>query len=186
MALLRKGAPLPSPCNGAGNGRRELDETNDYTAEDARFMELAIKLSEDNVDNGGGPFGAVIVRDGKVLATGVNRVVPNNDPTAHAEVSAIRSACKALGTFKLDGCTVYSSCEPCPMCLSALYWAGVARICYGNTKADAKAINFDDSFIYDQLELDYGMRSIRCQHFMRDRALAAFRKWQEKEDKVRY
>lgn len=186
MALLRKGAPLPSSCNGAGNGRRELDETNDYTAEDARFMELAIKLSEDNVDNGGGPFGAVIVRDGKVLATGVNRVVPNNDPTAHAEVSAIRAACKALGTFKLDGCTVYSSCEPCPMCLSALYWAGVARICYGNTKADAKAINFDDSFIYDQLELDYGMRSIRCQHFMRDRALAAFRKWQEKEDKVRY
>ena len=186
MALLRKGAPLPSPCNGAGNGRRELDETNDYTAEDARFMELAIKLSEDNVDNGGGPFGAVIVRDGKVLATGVNRVVPNNDPTAHAEVSAIRAACKALGTFKLDGCTVYSSCEPCPMCLSALYWAGVARICYGNTKADAKAINFDDSFIYDQLELDYDMRSIRCQHFMRDRALAAFRKWQEKEDKVRY
>lgn len=161
-------------------------ESNDYTPEDAAFMEQAIRLSEENVDNGGGPFGAVIVRNGEVLATGVNRVVPNNDPTAHAEVSAIRSACKALGTFRLDGCTIYSSCEPCPMCLSALYWAGVSRICYGNTKADAKAIEFDDSFIYDQLKLDYGQRSIKCEHFMRDRAQQAFIKWRDKTDKVCY
>ena len=166
--------------------RKYLEETSNYSEEDARFMEMAIRLSEDNVDSGGGPFGAVIVRDGEVIATGANRVVPNSDPTAHAEVKAIRSACAKLGTFQLTGCTVYSSCEPCPMCLSALYWAGVSRICYGNTKADAKAINFDDSFIYDQLELSYDERSIKCEHFMRSDALRAFRKWEEKEDKTAY
>ncbi|MBO5903162.1 MAG: nucleoside deaminase [Tidjanibacter sp.] len=149
-------------------------------------MQMAIDLSVANIDTGGGPFGAVVVRDGEVIATGANRVTPNNDPTAHAEVSAIRAACSALNTFKLDGCTVYSSCEPCPMCLSALYWAGVERICYGNTKSDAKDISFDDSFIYDQLDLNYEERSIKCEHFMREEALAAFRKWEEKEDKIRY
>lgn len=169
-----------------GKGSKELAETSDYSADDARFMELAIQLSIENVANGGGPFGAVIVRDGEIVATGVNRVVPNSDPTAHAEVSAIRNACQKLGTFKLDGCTIYSSCEPCPMCLSALYWAGVKRICYGNTKADAKAIDFDDSFIYDQLDLDYDQRSIRCEHFMRDKAMEAFRIWSQKTDKVEY
>lgn len=163
-----------------------LPEKRDYTADDARFMEMAIQLSEANIDQGGGPFGAVIVRDGKVIATGTNRVVVNNDPTAHAEVSAIRSACRELGTFDLTGCTVYSSCEPCPMCLSALYWARVSRICYGNTKADAKSIQFDDSFIYDQLDLNYADRSILCEHFMRDRAIKAFEKWQAKMDKVVY
>jgi tRNA(Arg) A34 adenosine deaminase TadA len=163
-----------------------MKETTDYSAEDARFMKMAIDLSVDNIDTGGGPFGAVIVRDGEIIATGTNRVVPNSDPTAHAEVMAIRAACAKLGTFKLTGCTVYSSCEPCPMCLSALYWAGVSRICYGNTKDDAKAIDFDDSFIYDQLELNYGDRSIKCEHFMRQEALKAFRKWEEKEDKVEY
>ena len=163
-----------------------LVETVNYSEEDAKFMMMAIKLSEDNIDSGGGPFGAVIVRDGEVIATGTNRVVPNADPTAHAEVMAIRNACSALGTFQLKGCTVYSSCEPCPMCLSALYWAGVSRICYGNTKDDAKAIDFDDSFIYDQLELNYEDRSIKCEHFMRSDALRAFRKWNEKEDKTPY
>lgn len=165
---------------------KTLKETNIYSEEDARFMEMAIQLSEENIDNGGGPFGAVIVKNGEVIATGTNRVVPNSDPTAHAEVMAIRSACEKLGTFQLDGCTVYSSCEPCPMCLSALYWAGVDRICYGNTKDDAKAINFDDSFIYDQLELAYEDRSIKCEHFMRNNALRAFRKWKDKEDKIEY
>ncbi|MBE6214572.1 MAG: nucleoside deaminase [Rikenellaceae bacterium] len=165
---------------------RTLTEKRSFSADDARFMRMAIGIAEENVDKGGGPFGAVIVRNGEVLATGVNRVVPNCDPTAHAEVSAIREACQKTGNFKLEGCTVYSSCEPCPMCLSALYWAGVERICYGNTKADAKAINFDDSFIYDELELDYDKRSIRCEHFLRDEALGAFRKWAEKEDKVAY
>ena len=163
-----------------------LQETTVYSAEDARFMVMAINLSIENIDTGGGPFGAVIVKDGEVIATGTNRVVPNSDPTAHAEVMAIRNACAKLGTFQLTGCTVYSSCEPCPMCLSALYWAGVSRICYGNTKDDAKAINFDDSFIYDQLELKYEERSIKCEHFMRSDALRAFRKWDEKEDKVEY
>ena len=163
-----------------------LKETFEVSAEDKKFMEMAIRLSEENIDNGGGPFGAVIVRDGEVIATGANRVVPNNDPTAHAEVMAIRSACQKLGTFQLTGCTVYSSCEPCPMCLSALYWAGVDRICYGNTKDDAKAIDFDDSFIYDQLELAYEDRAIRCEHFMRSDALRAFHKWDAKEDKVEY
>ena len=156
------------------------------TSDNERFMQMAIDLSVENVDTGGGPFGAVIVRDGEVIATGTNRVVPNADPTAHAEVTAIRNACARLGTFQLTGCTIYSSCEPCPMCLSALYWAGVSRICYGNTKDDAKAIDFDDSFIYDQLELAYKDRSIKCEHFMRDRALAAFRKWKDKNDKVPY
>ena len=165
---------------------KQLKETFNYSAEDARFMQMAIDLSVENVDTGGGPFGAVIVRDGEVIATGTNRVVPNADPTAHAEVMAIRNACAKLGTFQLTGCTVYSSSEPCPMCLSALYWAGVSRICYGNTKDDAKAIDFDDLFIYDQLELSYAERSIRCEHFMRDEALAAFRKWEDKADKVRY
>ena len=163
-----------------------MEEIKNFSAEDAKFMEMAIELSDKNVDNGGGPFGAVIVKDNEIIATGTNRVVPNTDPTAHAEVMAIRSACQKLGTFKLEGCTVYSSCEPCPMCLSALYWAGVERICYGNTKADAKAINFDDSFIYDQLELDYSQRSIKCEHFMRDKAFRVFQKWADKEDKTPY
>lgn len=149
-------------------------------------MQQAIDLSIANVENGGGPFGAVIVRDDRVIATGVNSVVPDNDPTAHAEVNAIRSACAALGTFKLEGCTVYSSCEPCPMCLSALYWAGVKRICYGNTKEDAKAIDFDDSFIYDQLKLDYKQRAIPSEHFMRRQAIKAFERWASKTDKTPY
>lgn len=163
-----------------------LKESANYSAEDAKFMAMAIDLSIKNIDTGGGPFGAVIVRDGEVVATGTNRVVPNTDPTAHAEIMAIRAACAKLGTFELTDCTIYSSCEPCPMCLSALYWAGVSRICYGNTKDDAKAIDFDDSFIYDQFELGYAERSIRCEHFMRSEAQEAFRKWAEKEDKMRY
>lgn len=166
--------------------KKELEECCKYSDADARFMEMAIRLSDENVDNGGGPFGAVIVRDNEVIATGANRVVPNSDPTAHAEVTAIRNACSKLGTFKLDGCTIYTSCEPCPMCLSALYWAGIERICYGNTKKDAKDIEFDDSFIYDQLELPYSERSIKCEHFMREKALEVFKKWREKEDKVQY
>ena len=138
-----------------------------FSKEDEKFMQQAIDLSIENVANGGGPFGAVIVRDGEVIATGTNRVTATCDPTAHAEVSAIRAACAKLGDFKLAGCTIYSSCEPCPMCLSALYWAGVERIFYGNTKEDAKAINFDDSFIYDQIALDYSERSIPCINIMR-------------------
>ncbi len=163
-----------------------LPEKRKVSEEDRKYMEMAIELSSGNIDNGGGPFGAVIVKDGEIIATGCNRVTANNDPTAHAEVSAIRSACSKLGTFQLDGCTIYSSCEPCPMCLSAIYWAGISRLCYANTKKDAAEINFDDSFIYDQLDLPYDQRSIHCEHFMRRQALAAFRKWSEKEDKIEY
>ena len=149
-------------------------------------MRLAIQLSEENVLNGGGPFGAVIAKDGEVIATGVNRVTANNDPTAHAEVSAIRAACQKVKDFKLNGCVVYSSCEPCPMCLSALYWAGVSKIYYANTKDDAKAINFDDSFIYEQLSLERDERSIASEQMMRDEALKAFEMWRDKEDKTEY
>ena len=157
-----------------------------FTSEDKKFMQLAIDLSIENVAQGGGPFGAVIVRNGEIIATGTNRVTENCDPTAHAEVSAIRAACAKLGDFKLSGCTIYSSCEPCPMCLSALYWAGVERIFYGNTKQDAKSINFDDSFIYDQIALDYSERAIPCVNFMREEALAGFKAWVEQVDKVLY
>ena len=157
-----------------------------FTPEDAKFMQQAIDLSIENVANGGGPFGAVIVRNGEVLATGTNRVTSNCDPTAHAEVNAIRTACAAINDFKLTGCTVYSSCEPCPMCLSALYWAGVEKIYYGNTKQDAKMINFDDSFIYDQIALSAEERAIPCINIMREQAAEGFKAWSEKEDKVPY
>ena len=162
--------------------------TSEYmvTQSDEYFMQMAINLSIENVANGGGPFGAVIVRNGEVIATGVNRVTANNDPTAHAEVSAIREACAKLGNFKLEECTIYTSCEPCPMCLSAIYWAGISKIFYGNTKADAKAINFDDSFIYDEIALPYAQRSIPCNNIMREKALSAFRAWEAKADKTLY
>ena len=118
------------------------------TEKQKSWMRQAIALSSRNIDNGGGPFGAVIVKDGEIVARGVNRVTAENDPTAHAEVNAIREAARKLGTFDLSGCDIYTSCEPCPMCLSAIYWAHIDRIFYANTQYDAKAINFDDSFIY--------------------------------------
>ena len=138
------------------------------------IMREAISLADDNVRNGGGPFGAVIVKDGKVVATGVNRVTANNDPTAHAEVSAIRNACKKLKTFDLSGCEIYSSCEPCPMCLGAIYWSRIKKIYYGNSKADAKDIGFDDSFIYDELALPYGQRHVAMERLLGDEAIATF------------
>ena len=156
------------------------------TEQQKMWMREAIALSSRNIDEAGGPFGAVIVKDGEIVARGANRVTADNDPTAHAEVSAIREACKKLQNFKLEGCVCYTSCEPCPMCLSALYWAGVARIVYGNTKDDAKAINFDDSFIYDEIAKPYVLRAIPCQNFMRKEALAGFRAWAEKEDRIEY
>lgn len=149
-------------------------------------MQIAIDLSIENVKNGGGPFGAVIVRDGHILSTGVNRVTASCDPTAHAEVSAIRAACNAVRDFKLAGATIYSSCEPCPMCLSAIYWAGISRLFYGNTKDDAKAIDFDDSFIYDQLSLPAEKRTILTQRLMGAEALTAFKLWEQSTDKVPY
>ena len=140
------------------------------------------------MENGGGPFGAVIVRDGKVIATGSNSVTLKNDPTAHAEVSAIREACEKEGDFKLDGCVMYSSCEPCPMCLSAVYWAGIEKLYYANTRQDAADIGFDDSFIYDQIPLRPEDRSIPTlpMTVMRSEAVDVFRVWDKKEDKIEY
>ena len=149
-------------------------------------MARAIELSIANVDAGGGPFAALVVKDGEVIAEGTNRVTATNDPTAHAEVVAIREACRELGTFQLDGCDVYTSCEPCPMCLGALFWARPARIFFGNTAADAAAVGFDDSDIYAQLRLPYGERHIPMIQLMRDEAQAAFRAWRDKGDKVSY
>jgi tRNA(Arg) A34 adenosine deaminase TadA len=153
---------------------------------DREYIDMAAELAEENVKAGGGPFGAVIVKDGEIIATGVNMVTKNNDPTAHAEVNAIRNACQKLGTFKLEGCVVYSSCEPCPMCLSALYWAGVSRIYYGNTKEDADAINFSDEFIYKQFDKKPVDRAIPCIKIDSSRAIRAFEMWAAKEDKIEY
>lgn len=156
------------------------------TEQQKEWMREAIALSSRNVDNGGGPFGAVIVKDGEIIARGANRVTADNDPTAHAEVSAIRAAAKKLGTFDLSGCDIYTSCEPCPMCLSAIYWARIGRIYYGNTQYDAKAINFDDSFIYDELSLAPEQRAIPAERMLGDEAIATFNKWRDKEDKIEY
>ena len=149
-------------------------------------MREAIRLSIENVKNGGGPFGAVIVKDGRIIATGTNRVTANNDPTAHAEVSAIREACLKLDTFDLSGCEIYTSCEPCPMCLGAIYWAHLDRIYYGNNKADAAAIGFDDSFIYDELALPRENRKKAMEELLPEEAIAAFRLWRDTEDKTEY
>jgi guanine deaminase len=151
-----------------------------------KFMRKAIALSIENIQKGGGPFGAVIVKDGKVIATGVNRVTRNTDPTAHAEVTAIRKASKKLGTFDLAGCDIYTSCEPCPMCLGAVYWAHIDRMYYGNTKADAKNVGFDDSFIYDEIELKPEKRRLITTQLLSEEAIEAFRAWANTENKVKY
>ncbi len=150
------------------------------------LMRKAIALSVENVANGGGPFGAVIARDGEIVATGVNRVTSNCDPTAHAEVSAIRAACKALHTFDLSGCEIYTSCEPCPMCLGAIYWAHLDRMYYGNNKYDAAAIGFDDAFIYEELDLKIEDRHLKSEVLLPDEAIKAFQDWTDKADKVEY
>jgi tRNA(Arg) A34 adenosine deaminase TadA len=158
--------------------------SNDYHQQ---FMKEAIRLSIENVISGtGGPFGAVIVKDGKIIATGTNRVTSDNDPTAHAEVVAIRSACKELGDFQLDGCEIYTSCEPCPMCLAAIYWARPSKVFFGNTKEDAAAINFDDHFIYEEIERPTSSRSIKMVSLLREEALEAFKIWEMKTDKKIY
>lgn len=159
---------------------------NKFTEADRKYMKLAADLAYENIDKGGGPFGAVIVRDGEIVATGVNTVTLSNDPTAHAEVNAIRRACAAEQDFSLKGCTVYSSCEPCPMCLSALYWAGVSCIYYGNTQEDADAIKFSDKFIYRELDRPKALRSIPCIHMENGDTIKAFEKWASKPDKIEY
>lgn len=151
-----------------------------------QFMRKAIELSIENIKNGGGPFGAVIVKDEEIVATGVNRVTDSCDPTAHAEVSAIRAAAKKLGTFNLSGCEIYTSCEPCPMCLGAIYWAHLDKMYYGNTKTDAKNIGFDDSFIYDELELKPADRKLQAEPLLQGEAIKAFEAWTSNMDKIEY
>ncbi len=153
---------------------------------DKDFMGRAIELSIENIKNGGGPFGAVITKDGKIVAEGFNQVTVNNDPTAHAEVNAIRNACQALGTFDLSGCEIYTSCEPCPMCLSAIYWARLDKIYYANTKVDADHIGFSDQFIYDELDKAPQDRQIPTTTLMRNEAIKAFEEWENKTDKIEY
>ena len=158
----------------------------EITDKDLAFLKMAADASLKSVENGGGPFGAVIVKDGEIVAVTSNSVTMDNDPTAHAEVNAIRTACKKLGTFKLDGCYIYSSCEPCPMCLSAIYWAGISRIYYGNTKEDADAIDFSDKFIYEELDKPQALRTIPCVHVPNTGAIEAFHAWANKADKTEY
>ena len=150
-------------------------------------MREAIRLSIENVESGqGGPFGAVVVKDGAIIARGANEVTSSNDPTAHAEVVAIRNACTVLGSFQLADCEIYCSCEPCPMCLGAIYWARPKAIYYANTKADAAAIDFDDAFIYSEIERPIGERKLFTQQMMREEALVAFEKWKTSAKKVEY
>ena len=154
---------------------------------DVQFMRRAIEISREKMNaNQGGPFGAVIVRDGAIISEGWNQVTSSNDPTAHAEVVAIRDACRRLGGFSLAGCEIYTSCEPCPMCLAAIYWARLERIHYANARADAAAIGFDDSHIYDEIALPIARRAIPMRRVLPDEAAAVFREWDAKPDKIRY
>lgn len=156
------------------------------TEQDKQFMREAIHLADESVRNGGGPFGAVIVKNNTIIAGSSNSVTLDNDPTAHAEVNTIRKACRLLKTFDLSGCSIYTSCEPCPMCLGAIYWAHIDRIFYGNTRKDARDIDFADDFIYDELELPMEKRTVPIIPLLRDEALHSFRLWSEKEDKTEY
>ena len=153
----------------------------------SKFMLEAIRLSIDNVEQGnGGPFGAIVVKDGKIIAHGSNQVTSSNDPTAHAEVVAIRAACKVLNTFQLNGCEIYTTCEPCPMCLGAIYWARPDKLFYANSKEDAARINFDDQFIYEEIAKPVEGRKLFTRQILRDEALAAFEKWTKSTNKIEY
>ena len=150
------------------------------------FMKRAIKLSIESVNSGTGPFGALIVKDNKIISEGFNAVTLHNDPTLHAEIAAIRSACKGLNNFSLKGCDLYTTCEPCPMCLSAIYWARVDKVYYANTRSDAHKIDFSDALIYEELNKNIKERKIPMHQMMRGEALKAFELWDKKEDKVKY
>ena len=157
------------------------------TEKDERFMLKAIRLAQNGIDsNAGGPFGAVVVKDGKIVGEGFNKVTSTNDPTAHAEVVAIRNACENLRSFQLDGCTLYTSCEPCPMCLGAIYWARPAQVFYAATREDAANIGFDDEFIYKEIEKNFEDRQMKLVNFLRDEGLKVFKNWENKADKKKY
>ena len=151
-----------------------------------KFMHRAIELSIESANSKGGPFGCVIVKNNEIIAEGNNQVTANNDPTAHAEIVAIRNACKKLNSFFLNGCDLYTSCEPCPMCLSAIYWSHIDNIYYANTRMDAKSIDFDDSLIYSEISKEIKDRKIKMKQMNREDALEAFKIWQNKEDKIKY
>ena len=151
-----------------------------------KFMKRAIALSENSANSTGGPFGCVIVKDEKIIAEGSNEVTYTNDPTAHAEIVAIRKACRKLNTFNLSGCDIYTSCEPCPMCLSAIYWSHINTIYFANTREDAKKINFDDSMIYSEFTKKIEDRKIPIKQMLREEALKAFEIWDKKKDKIEY
>ena len=151
-----------------------------------KFMLKAIELSIKSAETIGGPFGCVIVKDNKIISEGSNKVTSTNDPTAHGEIVAIREACLKLNTFNLSGCELYSTCEPCPMCLSAIYWSHIDKIFYANTRDDAKNIDFDDSFIYSEINKKIGDRKIQMIQMLRDEALKAFKIWDEKVNKIKY
>ncbi len=151
-----------------------------------KFMLKAIELSIKSTETYGGPFGCIIVKDNKIISEGFNKVTSTNDPTAHGEIVAIREACLKLNTFNLSGCELYSSCEPCPMCLSAIYWSHIDKIFYANTRNDAKNIDFDDSFIYSEINKKIEDRKIQMTQMLRDEALKAFKIWDNKVDKIKY
>ena len=157
------------------------------TEQDEKFMRVAINLAKKGMNkNAGGPFGAIVVKDGKIISKGYNKVTSKNDPTAHAEVVAIRKACKKLGAFQLDDCTIYTSCEPCPMCLGAIYWARPKQVFYASNKKDAAAIGFDDDFIYKELEVPLDQRNIPFKQVLRNEAIPVFKMWADKNDKTDY
>ena len=151
-----------------------------------KFMQRAIELSIESINSGGGPFGSVIVKDEKIISEGMNRVTVDNDPTSHGEIVAIRNACKKLNTFNLSNCSLYSSCEPCPMCMSAIYWSRIGKVYYANTRDDAKKINFDDSLIYSEIPKKNEDKKISMKQIMRNEALKAFDLWDKKTDKIEY
>lgn len=153
---------------------------------DLLFLRRAIELSLESVNRGGGPFGAVITKDGKIISESCNRVTLLNDPTAHAEIGAIREAAGKLNNFDLSGCSIYVSCEPCPMCLGAIYWARIDKVFFANTRSDAENIGFDDSFIYEEISRPIRQRRIEFKQLLREEALEAFRAWEKSENKVEY
>jgi guanine deaminase len=150
------------------------------------FMRETIRLAMENVKNGGGPFGAVVVKDGVIIGKGANSVTIDNDPSAHAEVNAIRDACKNLNSFQLSGCEIYTSCEPCPMCLGAIYWARPEKIFFGSSKKDAADAGFDDSFIYEEIDLPHELRKIKAVQLLQNEADEIFQLWRSTEDKIEY
>jgi len=150
------------------------------------FMRMAIRMSVENIERGGGPFAAIIVKNGEIVSTGINRVAEENDPTAHAEINAIRSATQKLQRFKLTDCVLFTTCEPCPMCLGAVYWAGIPAIYYGNSREDAGKFGFDDSHIYQQIGMALDNRQVRFTRILGQEAIEAFNYWDQKSDKIQY